>query len=473
MILCPKHKKELFIKRIKIDILNHTKEIVAAKCDQCDCMYTNYQLVGFSDSFEKDGIKYVFLQSLAKEYPMTEDNFNEDEKHTLHKETKRLKKKEKEDNKRKKNLHKKDKHKENEYIAKRIDVVLKLPKYCHNQRTIVAGKLQFTYLGNKITTSGRFCKVCGTAYVEKTFVPADTVKEELKNIEVLKESVWDFALELNKPECVKRERKVNSELTTVLLKGKYGQEYLVTVVAEEKHQDSAKNIFWSGRSISKKILNGIASREARILFNDEPCILVNYSDTFLLRQYLGITDGISDSGADEVIWIYRAKLPCADHQVESVTAYVPSMNDGQFYPINVTYCKKCNKYYINSVSFNQYSGKYGMPDIKLAVSDSTGKFNDYSTWNEESILHFIGYNVSGTDNLSDTDRQKILSQAIESGMVRKADVISFIETLIRRSERQNRMKYALLKWKKDLQYVLEYQIKNQRKVYGKICLHKK
>ena len=172
------------------------------------------------------------------------------------------------------------------------------------------------------------------------------------------------------------------------------------------------------------------------------------------------------------IWVYANKVPCAEHprDIESVTAYVTSMVSGIEHPININYCRCCNKYYINSNQYNAYANKYGIPLITLRFPTCAEQGNDYSTWREESVLHFLGYNVNATENLSADERRNILVGAIETGIMKKAQIVSFLESLVYRNKKRKKMEMAISKWNTDIEYIRTYQINQQRKIKGKFYI---
>lgn len=177
-----------------------------------------------------------------------------------------------------------------------------------------------------------------------------------------------------------------------------------------------------------------------------------------------------DAGKEiKEIWIYRKKHPCIGHleMMETVTAEVNSIRNNSTYLINALYCKKCEKYYINADSLNLYASRYGLPTVRLnIVSESAGTV--YQNWKEESILHILGYNVNANCALPPTQRQQILSEAMDAGVISKVEVIDFLEALISRNRYRKNFSDAVRKWKDDLAYVLDYRINRQRKVYGKL-----
>ena len=261
-----------------------------------------------------------------------------------------------------------------------------------------------------------------------------------------------------------------SEITTVTLISESRQKHSITIVSDPAYQNSSKGVFWKNRSLSRSILEHIKNNQWDIMYEGELCSIIEYSTTSALKAYLSETRPSLDSELFATIWMYKSKTPCPQHpdEVEAVTAFIPSSQDFSEHPLNVNYCRRCRKYYINSVQFNLYAQKHGMPLVNLRSMASSGTYADYSTWQDESLLHFLGYNVNASDNIPEYARQELLAQAMDAGIVSKPNVSSFLEGLIRRSEGQVKMQIAIGKWKRDLQFVANYKIHDQRKVFGNL-----
>ena len=160
------------------------------------------------------------------------------------------------------------------------------------------------------------------------------------------------------------------------------------------------------------------------------------------------------------------KLPCPRHptSIESVTAQVYALKAECPKSLNIYYCKSCCKYYINSEQYHEFARKYGLPVFRLRTKVTQGESLQYEDWQKESLLHILGYNVNGTDNLSSYERRTILKYAIDSKTMEKSAVVAFLENLIYRNQGKVNFQNALQKWKADLQYVREYKITEQRGV---------
>lgn len=344
---------------------------------------------------------------------------------------------------------------------------------------IFVRRVELNNNNRRLSVSGNCCVRCNTVYLKESLKKAilgESVSEVVtppKATTVLKSSppenlsldpqVNDGIL----PTVISSSKMVPTEITTVTMYNTAGKEYRLTIVDDAKFQDSKNGIYWRDRSVSQSILRALLIEKPWVLFKNTPCRIATYTTTDYLTDFLNNVNNFSDGVRSHTIWIYRGKIPCPDHeeQTESVTVYVPSVKDPELNALNVNYCKTCNKYYINSESFNIYARKYGMPQIHLS-SGGGSEFGDFSTWQEESLLHFLGYNVSSTEGLSNTERQQILSEAIDAKFLSKAKVVTFLEGLIRRNKDIVKMDNAVAKWRLDLKFVLNYKISEQRKIQG-------
>ena len=165
-------------------------------------------------------------------------------------------------------------------------------------------------------------------------------------------------------------------------------------------------------------------------------------------------------GKKLTFWVYRLKYPCSSHSafVKAKPVMVLEKEKKQWFPMLCVHCEKCDKYYINSESFLLYAKKYGIPMVDLKFTSSSD--NTYQNWAEESVLHFLGYNVSQTDNLTAKQRQSKLLLAINGDFVSKPKAIVFLEGLIHRHKHNPKYALAVKKWEDDLWFLLNNSTPN-------------
>lgn len=90
--------------------------------------------------------------------------------------------------------------------------------------------------------------------------------------------------------------------------------------------------------------------------------------------------------------------------------------------------------------------------VKEAVVDAVKKLDFKKA---ESVIKQIGYTVAKSAGLSDVDRQKILQDIIEKGIMTKEALCSFLEKNINLHKNQGSFAEAVGKWTADLVYVRE------------------
>ena len=72
------------------------------------------------------------------------------------------------------------------------------------------------------------------------------------------------------------------------------------------------------------------------------------------------------------------------------------------------------------------------------------------------MLRSYGYTVNAQDNLSDDERQRILSFVIENKIMKVDEIIFFIEWLINRNSGKD-FYNARLKWNRDIGFLRNYK----------------
>ena len=196
--------------------------------------------------------------------------------------------------------------------------------------------------------------------------------------------------------------------------------------------------------------------------------IIGVSDTTFTRTIISHNRNLNLPNAYADIWVYRLKMPCTHHNVQSVTAYVASDRSPVEQPLNVAYCPVCQRYYINADQYRSFTHAHGLPYIRLRIADTP----DYRNWQEESPLHHMGYNVSAAEDLTSDQRHAILEHAIDTGVMSKIDVISFLEFLIHNAEHNPCLVNASTKWRTDAEHIRYYQLHEQRYVRGRLLLRK-
>lgn len=76
-----------------------------------------------------------------------------------------------------------------------------------------------------------------------------------------------------------------------------------------------------------------------------------------------------------------------------------------------------------------------------------------------------GYNVSQTEGLTEKVRHKILAVLIDNHIMRKSDIISYLDFFISQRQNQSKFELAVSKWAADRDFVSDYRI-GEYSAYG-------
>ena len=177
----------------------------------------------------------------------------------------------------------------------------------------------------------------------------------------------------------------------------------------------------------------------------------------------------------DVIIMRQKNLERNNLEYEMVTALVYCENREKPVYIDVYYSKQQNKYFINEESYQIYSELYGLPYIRLVANQCYG--GGYENLRQYSELNLYGYSVSNASEMTTNERQNLLGQLMDSTLMSKHQIVNHLEWLIHSRDNRISMDEACKHWREDLEYVNNYNIKNQRKIQGKFvydnfALHK-
>lgn len=148
-----------------------------------------------------------------------------------------------------------------------------------------------------------------------------------------------------------------------------------------------------------------------------------------------------------------------NHKTKDIIAKLPVLNeDGQisYLKVNASYCFNCNRFTILKEDF------LAIKDVVICkvideTTTGTQSESEFNMTDKDSVLTQYGYNVQTKKNLSNQQRQIILSSLIEANIMNRTDVINHLITLIERGSKIPSWKDATNKWKEDKAFVAEYQ----------------
>lgn len=96
-----------------------------------------------------------------------------------------------------------------------------------------------------------------------------------------------------------------------------------------------------------------------------------------------------------------------------------------------------------------------------------------SNFAAESTIHQFGYNANKDEDLSNGERQAILSFIIENKIMKTYEIVSFLEGLISLRSGNPRMEDAISKWKADVNFLEHYHPPKQSLKVGTMYARKR
>jgi hypothetical protein len=165
--------------------------------------------------------------------------------------------------------------------------------------------------------------------------------------------------------------------------------------------------------------------------------------------------------------IYKNKCHClscerrfGESSIENRAMYIDCIWGKDVF-VDVQFCRTCGKYYMSDVALQGYEMKFGRILIQRELEDfDWSSFN--GKLNPESILHKFGYNTDQSSR--EIERQTILKHILDTGILEKYKIIDHLSFLI--SFNGEKCYMAKPKWEADIQFVSDYQISEQKIVYG-------
>lgn len=251
-------------------------------------------------------------------------------------------------------------------------------------------------------------------------------------------------------------------LTELLVTG-LGSKYL-TVVENPSEQDTNHGIYWLDRPLATQVTLALLKKENSLYVNN--CRVRIGKNWKTERFYNYIKRFFHFCAVEEPITVYVFTGKQLDGEdIECVTAFIFFPEKSQYFPIPIYYSKVQDLYFINENTLYELIKKYGIPFLRtVPFNESDSVFSSH--FNDISKLNRLGYNVSSKFDISDSERQAILSKIMDSGQMKKSEIASHLELLIRLHSNDPRFSNACDKWKQDLLFVLDYKSYEQRTVRG-------
>ena len=187
---------------------------------------------------------------------------------------------------------------------------------------------------------------------------------------------------------------------------------------------------------------------------------INYKDN-AKNSNSGLTNNtqsnrVAISGKDFLVRTGTQYCSNKEHAFKDIRALVKVMDSiGKIKVVDVpaVYCADCKQHYILEGDYQKLL-KIGRPICKVVTLETyRGLRNGSITMNEESLLHAMGYNVGAKDDIPQSQRQHLLTVIIREGVLKRSEVLSHLDYLIRRSRNVDRLEEARGKWQSDRDYV--------------------
>ena len=185
-------------------------------------------------------------------------------------------------------------------------------------------------------------------------------------------------------------------------------------------------------------------------------------------------DGVFDAH-DGCLYVYKGFIKCLrdHHAVTCVNALIPNAY-GKTVSLNVNYCTDCKRFFISYEEYCHYLKIHGTLLVKIILLQN----DDYSDYDGNlaaaSPLKLCGYSVSMEKGLTTTARQNLLTTVIHNGIMKKSEVIRYLNWFITMQGSKFGNEIAKLKWEEDLRFVRNLDcdkqtdhVINNISIYGK------
>lgn len=250
----------------------------------------------------------------------------------------------------------------------------------------------------------------------------------------------------------------------------------VIVVEDVSEQNTKQDIYWEGRELSQNIIKAIAEHRYEFIFHTavkttqnhisrpkHQCSIKHIDQSMLfVDKYLPALQYFADSQQLPTVVVFSNKMIAKLKDCYMVTVFIPHYRTKKLYPFNVYYSPEIGLYFINKASYDLYRERYGLPFLQLQIYNDNENAYDLRV---ESQLHMYGYSLESGN--SAVRRQELLSFLIDNHIMKKSQIQNHIEWLIHTHRDRLHYTNACDKWKADLQFINEYNMKSQKVALAK------
>ena len=147
------------------------------------------------------------------------------------------------------------------------------------------------------------------------------------------------------------------------------------------------------------------------------------------------------------------------HPIEAVTVKTIDARSKRKVDVNAYYCKKCERCFINAEVLNKdYYSRNLFPLLNYDLANVNP-----SSLKEFSELYILGYSVK-EGILTCEERQQVLAEIIENGLMGKEQIIRKLQFLVRFNGSKPENSVAKEKWQADILFVSQYTSDNKRRI---------
>lgn len=164
------------------------------------------------------------------------------------------------------------------------------------------------------------------------------------------------------------------------------------------------------------------------------------------------------------------------HSLQDVICLVNISTDTGTMAVEIpaTYCLNCRKYYILESEYQKYR-EQGSLLCRVVYCDYYTYYNDYccdnfESFEEESILHVMGYNVREYDGPTAEERREILRDVVDRHILTRGEICTHLRRLIRLRENNPNMAAACNKWQADIDYICNYKTNDLERVEADVII---
>ena len=230
----------------------------------------------------------------------------------------------------------------------------------------------------------------------------------------------------------------------------------VIVVSDKKEVVGGINVYHYTDIVARTLLADILHfHQKQIVLNNKNYCVISAENSKCISENSYIIDKlyIRENGG---FYSYSG-----NNNIVDLLLYSPFTK--RFEIINATYDKILKYYYVDMSKYKMFIDQYGNPGVLVEFFSDIRTDVPYNR-KKESILHALGYNVSKTDDLSDNQRQSIISFTLDVGLMTTKEIEDLLKDLIKQNKGKN---MAIMKWEKDIEFTKNYNINPDRFIIAK------